>query len=42
VDVIQSRFGRNAIQVAAAALPRQLPEHIGGFAETASFDFSSN
>jgi len=42
VDVIQSRFGRNAIQVAAAALPHKLPQHIGGFAETASFDFSSN
>jgi len=42
VDVIQSRFGNNAIQVAAAALPRKLPEHVGGFAETGSFDFSSN
>ncbi|MEE8592628.1 MAG: hypothetical protein V3T03_00745, partial [Candidatus Bipolaricaulota bacterium] len=42
IDVIQSRFGTNAIQVAAAALPRKLPEHVGGFAETGSFDFSSN
>jgi hypothetical protein len=42
VDVIQSRFGTSAIQVAAAALPRKLPEHVGGFAETGSFDFSSN
>lgn len=40
VDVIQSRFGISAIQVAAAALPRKLPEHVGGFAETSSFDFS--
>jgi hypothetical protein len=42
VDVIQSRFGNSAIQVAAAALPRKLPEHVGGFAETSTFDFSSN
>jgi len=42
VDVIQSRFGNSSIQVAAAALPRKLPEHVGGFAETNSFDFSSN
>jgi len=42
IDVIQSRFGTSAIQVAAAALPRKLPEHVGGFAQTGSFDFSSN
>ena len=42
IDVIQSRFGISAIQVAAAALPRTLPEHVGGFAETGSFDFSSH
>ena len=42
IDVIQSRFGTSAIQVAAAALPRKLPEHVGGFAETGSFDFSSD
>ena len=42
IDAIQSRYGTGAIQVAAAALPRKLPEHVGGFAEAASFDFSSN
>jgi len=42
IDVIQSRYGNSAIQVAAAALPRKMPEHVGGFAETSSFDFSKD
>lgn len=42
IDAIQSRYGTGAIQVASAALPRKLPEHVGGFAEGGAFDFSSN
>ncbi len=42
IDVIQSRYGIHAIQIAASSLPRKLPEHVGGFAETGSIDFSSS
>lgn len=42
VDLIQARYGRDVIQVAAAVLPRQLPDHVGGFAETGSFTFSGD
>lgn len=42
VDLIQTRFGQDTIQVAAAALPRRLPDHVGGFAETGSFELSGH
>jgi len=39
MDGIREQYGNHVIQVASAALPRRLPEHVGGFAETGAFEF---
>jgi DNA polymerase-4 len=39
VDRIRDRFGEDSIRFASAVLPRAIPEHIGGFTGTASFEF---
>lgn len=39
LDEIRNRYGDHVIQVASAVLPRRLPEHVGGFAETGAFEF---
>ena len=39
LDRIRDRFGEKAIRYGSTILPRAIPDHVGGFTQTASFEF---